>query len=284
MRSEAELKALLAQMQDDACAPPSDTQELDVLVADLLAHIGSTDAQLRDDLIYGMFIRLFIETHLSEDQARHIFNAAIGERHLLYKIGEVDTDSVFTRSFSALIIPIAFEMNQKKAFLSTADIMRAKDAALRYLREENDLRGFVPGKGWAHSVAHCADALAYLAESPALAQDDLAQILDAIKNAVQRPGLVYLYEEDERLTNAFMQAYERGLLPDAHIIEWLRALKSSGAQDEQQPNAMFAQVNRKNFLRCIYFKLSRKGCAPEIMECLKALCEWEWPPGEGAPQ
>ena len=35
-----------------------------------------------------------------------------------------------------------------------------------WLLRERDLRGFVPGKGWAHAVAHGADALGTLARSP----------------------------------------------------------------------------------------------------------------------
>ena len=36
-----------------------------------------------------------------------------------------------------------------------------------YVRER-DLRGFVPGKGWAHAVAHGADALGALGRLPHL--------------------------------------------------------------------------------------------------------------------
>ena len=37
------------------------------------------------------------------------------------------------------------------------------DAIATWLLRERDLRGFVPGKGWAHAVAHGADALGALA-------------------------------------------------------------------------------------------------------------------------
>ena len=33
------------------------------------------------------------------------------------------------------------------------------DRLATWLLRERDLRGFVPGKGWAHAVAHGADAL-----------------------------------------------------------------------------------------------------------------------------
>ena len=43
-----------------------------------------------------------------------------------------------------------------------------------FLRER-DLRGFVPGKGWAHAVAHGADALGALAGSPHCSIDELTR-------------------------------------------------------------------------------------------------------------
>ena len=66
------------------------------------------------------------------------------------------------------------------AFLTGEEFLRIKVAAMEYLAAEQDLRGYVPGKGWAHSVAHTADLLAWLARSPHANDDDLADMLDAI--------------------------------------------------------------------------------------------------------
>ena len=37
---------------------------------------------------------------------------------------------------------------------------------MSWLVRERDLRGYVPGKGWAHAMAHGADAIGVLAQSP----------------------------------------------------------------------------------------------------------------------
>ena len=55
-----------------------------------------------------------------------------------------------------------------------------------YLRER-DLRGFVPGKGWAHAVAHGADAIAALADSPHLGTNELTVLLDVLGDRLTVP-------------------------------------------------------------------------------------------------
>ena len=48
-----------------------------------------------------------------------------------------------------------------------------------YLREQ-DVRGYVPGKGWAHAIAHGADAIGILAQSPHFATNELTVFLDVL--------------------------------------------------------------------------------------------------------
>ncbi|WP_278259757.1 DUF2785 domain-containing protein [Nocardioides convexus] len=45
-------------------------------------------------------------------------------------------------------------------------IMQWGDRLAAWYVRERDLRGFVPGKGWAHAAANGADALGALARSP----------------------------------------------------------------------------------------------------------------------
>ena len=54
-----------------------------------------------------------------------------------------------------------------------AKILEWGDRIATWFLRERDLRGFVPGKGWAHAIAHGADALGALGESPHLAGPEL---------------------------------------------------------------------------------------------------------------
>lgn len=79
-------------------------QHSDWLLQEMLAHISSVDAELRDHLIYRTFIELLSDNLLTPQQLHYLFETAISEDFLYLHIGEKATDSVFTRSFSALLV------------------------------------------------------------------------------------------------------------------------------------------------------------------------------------
>ena len=54
------------------------------------------------------------------------------------------------------------------------------------------------GKGWAHAIAHGADALDALAKHPLLKKEDISRILHAVQHSLFRQ-VDYLDEEEERL-------------------------------------------------------------------------------------
>ena len=66
-------------------------------------------------------------------------------------------------------------------------VLRWGDRVAGWLVRERDLRGFVPGKGWAHAVAHGADALGVLAQAPAMGRLELTVLLDVIADRLLAP-------------------------------------------------------------------------------------------------
>lgn len=80
------------------------SQETDAfqLAQSMLAHIGTVDPELRDDLIYATLATWIMKPMFTPDQLRWLLNCSMDEEHLFYRIGEQATDSVFTRTFSAL--------------------------------------------------------------------------------------------------------------------------------------------------------------------------------------
>lgn len=49
-------------------------------------------------------------------------------------------------------------------FLSEKEFKFVKNRAYDYVEKENDVRGYIAGKGWAHSLAHAADTLDEIAK------------------------------------------------------------------------------------------------------------------------
>src|SRR4051812_20010002 len=82
------------------------TINFDELVGEMLANIGSTDPELRDSLIYSTFYRLIKSDCLTETQMENLLDACLGEQYLFYNMGEKEGDSVFTRSFSSLVLAL----------------------------------------------------------------------------------------------------------------------------------------------------------------------------------
>jgi hypothetical protein len=196
---------------------------------ELLALLGSTDSELRDGVGY-----MLLETWLARQHYTPAEVSAMAERlatNLKVGLGERASDSVFGRSFSALVLAEIVHRDNKGALLDQRQVHTILGAALAYLPAEQDLRGYVADKGWAHAVAHTADLLWVLAQNRHLDAEDLERILDAIAAKVAASGAhVYLYNESQRLARAALGAIGRNLIETSFLTSWLGRLAHSGGQ------------------------------------------------------
>src|SRR4029453_1426853 len=97
---------------------------------------------------------IYRDQKLSPAQLREPMAEWIG--NLKRGLGEQGTDSVLLRSFSALELSLLAAYDLKTPFLSQEEYDALLAAALDYLADERDVRGYDPEKGWMHSVAHTA--------------------------------------------------------------------------------------------------------------------------------
>lgn len=256
MLTERALKTVLKKYSADQSTQP-EPAELDELIPAMLAHIGTTDGELRDDLIYSSIAGWIMQNDLiSKEQCRLIFTTVLDDEHLFYKIGEKDTDSVFTRTFSVLLLPPLLIKHRNSPYLDLSEVLRAKECLLRYLIAEEDRRGYVEGRGWAHGVAHCADALDYAAQCHELAVDDLREILAGLKPVITFKEFVYGFGEDERLVTPVIAMIRRGLIPADELKKWIDQLVNLVNQTPTMPQKLVSRSNLKNFLQSLYFRLS----------------------------
>ena len=161
-------------MHGDGLAVPSD-RPLDDLTAELTRMLGDPDPALRDGTAYPT-LTTWLDRGVYDDLLAGLGDGmAMG---LLAGLGEQDTDTVFRRSFSALVLGECIARDNRRPLLPGGKILEWGDRLATWLLRERDLRGYVPGKGWAHAIAHGADALAILASSPHLATPELTVLLD----------------------------------------------------------------------------------------------------------
>ncbi|GAA2124195.1 DUF2785 domain-containing protein [Nocardioides bigeumensis] len=258
------VSAYWQQVQDEDLRVPTD-RRLDDLTAELTTMLGSTDPDLRDEIAYPV-LATWIERGVYDDLL-----AGLGDgmaAGLLIGLGEHDTDTVFRRSFSALVLAESIERDNKAALVPPLKVLEWGDRITAWFVRERDVRGFVPGKGWAHAVAHGADAIGCLARSPHFWMHELTVLLDVIADRLLLPSsTVYTAGEPDRLAAATMAVLRRNLVPFGVVEPWVARLSATAASDDLPSTSADPFLRRGNpeaFLRALHLQLLLSPEPPEI--------------------
>jgi hypothetical protein len=251
------------QVQSQGLAVPSD-RPLDDLTAELTRMLGSPDPAQRDGTAYPT-LATWIDRGVYDDLLSGLGDGmALG---LQVGLGETDTDSVFRRSFSALVLGECLARDNARRLMTGGKILEWGDRIATWLLRERDLRGFVPGNGWAHAVAHGADALGALAESPHLSTNELTVVLDVIADRLLLPvERLFTSGEPDRLALATMKVLRRDRVPLRVLEPWIArfgaAAGTRSSYDDRDP--FLAGGNAEAFLRSLYLQLSLGPQPPEV--------------------
>jgi hypothetical protein len=173
-------------------------------------------------------------------------------------IGQDGDDSVFRRSFSALVLVEVVSRANITGTINPTKMLTWGDRATTWFVRERDLRGFVPGSGWAHAVAHGADLLGQFARSFHFGVHELTVLLDVVADRVLKPtGYRLHHGEDDRLAYAVMATLHRNLLPTSVLEPWVARLGAAlpaprGAAEWPSPTAF----NTQCFLRALHLQLA----------------------------
>ena len=230
--------------------PPKGTSATS-LVPELVAYLGSTDPARRDSIAYEV-LAAWVAKGVLADADVHALAAIL----LANLGGPLDPpNSVFGRSFSALVLGEIVRRDRKAPVLTADERRNVLTAAVAYAQRETDLRGHTGAMGWAHAAAHTADLLARLAQLPSFSDPERALVLDAVAAfVVRRHGQILAYGEDGRLAVAVVSAAKAGLAPAA-LDAWLAALRAplvEAATPVFDPGLFAAQRNVRNLLFTLY--------------------------------
>ena len=229
----------------------------------LLANLSSTDEELRDELSYMFLASGIIDRHkLTVHQVAEFLHLVLDKDHLFYHIGETGTDSIFMRSFSSLIVAGIIYTDSRNPALSAQDIHLAKDALLLYARQEKDWRGYVEGKGWAHAMAHLADALDECAQHQSMSAEDRQNILKNLRTLIKLPEPLY-HEEDMRLATVAYHIIACKQVSDEFLTSWIA---NCYVERDSDVSVWMSASNAKNFLRSLYFLLFWDNMALNIAD------------------
>jgi hypothetical protein len=203
------------------------------LAQELTAWLGSPDPTLRDDLAYTI-LDVWIRHHMLTD-AQLLSLMPPLQQNLTSSIGESGSDSVFRRSFSALTLASLAERDLQQPFLSPAQYHLLLAAALTYMRDERDNRGFDPVKGWIHSAAHTADLLAALARNPRFTPPDQQAFFAAIEQRLRSATTIYTYGEQGRLGIALLVVITRSDFQLSAFQNWLAEVQQDNVVWKKSP-------------------------------------------------
>lgn len=233
------------------------------LTTAMLTYLGHPDGELRDDLIYLTFVYWIDRGVYSAEALRALLDTVLDDSHLYLGLGEVESDSVFTRAFSVLLVPLILARHHQEPFFSPPELAQLQNTLTRYLKRERDLRGFVVDKGWAHAVAHSADALAALAACRELDAKALYALLELTRDTASTMKTHYTHGEDERLSQVALQVFLRGVLEENEVKGWLESFqeRAHDFEGEPLPESYWGFLNLKHFLRALYFCVK---AAPEV--------------------
>ena len=251
------------QVHADGLAVPSD-RPLDDLTAELTRMLGDPDPALRDGTAYPT-LSTWVGRGVYDDLLSGLGDGmAMG---LLVGLGDQDTDTVFRRSFSALVLRECIARDNLRPLLPGGKILEWGDRLATWLLRERDLRGWIPGKGWAHAVAHGADALATLASSPHLTTPELTVLLDVVADRLLLPvDDLFTTGEPDRLALATMQVLRRNVVPLRVLEPWVARIAAAagarGSYDDRDP--FLVSGNAQAFLRALYLQLSLGSRPPQV--------------------
>jgi hypothetical protein len=190
--------------------------------------LASTDPELRDDIAYGA-IETWVYREQRLDAAELNQLRATLTANARRGLGDAPGDGLFLRSFSILALAVLAAEDVKEPFLDSQQFDGLVDLGVEELGSERDLRGYVPGKGWGHATAHCADLLKFLARSHWLRPEQQSRMANAIAGRLRSAGQVFVWGEDARLAAALTAIAGRSDADPAPFLAWFKRLAAEHA-------------------------------------------------------
>lgn len=264
--ADADLKAYAA-----AFFPKATLVDIDALAACL----GDPDPAVRDGFAFTLWSEGLRARHLSVTQMRQALT------RLTEMVGGPDDVAGFRKPFAALALSEVARADRIEPWMTDAELHALAETGAAYLRDIRDYRGFTPGEGWRHGVAHGSDLALQLALNPRLTRGDANLLLGAIAAQIAPPtSPFYHYGEPSRLARPVLFLARRADIEDAAWAAWFQSLhpdESARWKDYTSDAGLAAAHNTTAFANAIYVAATEtpdpeiKRLAPFAANLLKAL-------------
>jgi hypothetical protein len=168
--------------------------------------------------------------------------------------------------FAILALAEIARTDRIEAYMSDAEFAQLVDTAAGYLRSVEDYRGYEPGDGWRHGVAHGADFALQLVLNPRIDKAQLAALAGAIADQVA-PGHAYVFGESRRLARPVLYMAVGGYVPADGWNDWLASLSARPIADNANTDdARLAELTRAHNLRAFLLELYLTASSNDVAE------------------
>ena len=241
-------------------------ESADALSQEVSGLLSSPDPELRDELAYSILVRWIYRLNILSTQQLIILTDE-WRANLKSGLGEVGTNSVLKRSFSALCLSLMANREAKAPFMGAERYHQLVAESVAYLQAERDLRGYDAKLHWIHATAHTADLLAGLAQSSQLTKEEAARILDAVANRLATAPDVYTQGEQDRLAAVVVSVIQRNDFDTATFDPWLARIKNedSDVWTSTTPESLARYQNHNYMLQALTVRLSLEPDSPRIV-------------------
>lgn len=182
--------------------------------------LGDPDPSVRDGFAFTLWSAGLRGRHLTVPQMRWSL------ARLTEMVSELQDGAGFRRPFAALVLSELARADRIDAWMTDAELHALAETSASYLRGVTDYRGFTPGEGWRHGVAHGADLALQLALNPRLTRGDADLLLGAIAAQVAPAASPYYHHgEPARLARAVLYFAKRADIDDAAWAAWFGTLQ-----------------------------------------------------------
>ncbi len=166
---------------------------------EILRQLASTNPAYRDRGAFYFLANLISNKALSREQMRWIANYLVADDRLFSHILEPVNDAVFQRSFSLLLLSQLLTVDNQLNFIDDQLLGRIIDQTAAYALLEQDGRGFVGEKGWAHAFTNIGNVWDLLCSNPKVKRSDKILLLATQLVGYHNCPIPFVTGEDSRV-------------------------------------------------------------------------------------
>ena len=217
----------------------------------LLSFIGDKDPYMRDELVYDILSKLFMNQQFSEHELVSYLNRLMSHQFLLYDLENQEESSILKRSFTILQLVVFVYIHRRDQVIDQTIIKEMLITFKQYILNEKIRIGYDRDLGWIHAVAHGADLLGQLSLVPSFGKSEMIDIFDTIANLVMYQDMYYQFNEDERLASAIKKGLSRDILTESDILRWINQFLIK-PNLKKLPEKIYYRNNIRSFLSTLY--------------------------------